>query len=244
MIPLIALSGRVTGDADKEHAGVHLHYALAVRRAGGVPIILPPSIGADRAAEALGPCGGLILTRLYGEEPHPRLGRLAPERDAFEVALFRVARERGLPILAICRGFQLVNVVLGGTLWQHLPETGSNVLDHDRGQRWAERTHRVRVRPDTRTAAALGTVELLTNSFHHQGIKALAPELVGSAEAEDGVLEAAETPPGAPWFVGVQWHPESFWEEEAGADLGLFTALVSESRNGQVRPAAPAPGRF
>lgn len=220
--PLIGITGRVKGEPGRRLTGVHEDYAHAVQRAGGLPLILPPAAGPGAAEACVTACHGLVISG--GED----LGEDA-ERDAFERALFRQARRNGVPVLAICRGFQLVNVELGGNLWSDLPEERPSDLDHDHGAEWDVRSHHVSIVAGTRTHSAVGCETLYTNSFHHQGIRELAGSLTVSATAEDGVIEAAETTD-AQWLVGVQWHPESFWREDSPAEQGLFDELVRVSR--------------
>jgi putative glutamine amidotransferase len=170
----------------------------------------------DHAAAALGGVRGLVLTggedvapQRYGAAPHPRLGTVDASRDATEVALIDAARQRRLPILAICRGIQILNVALGGTLYQDLDSERPGTLSHsDEASR-----HGVRVAPGSLLERTLGTQSATVNSRHHQAIRDLAPGLKAVAWAEDGVIEAAE-PKSAddPWIVAVQWHPEDLTE--------------------------------
>ncbi|MEE8062331.1 MAG: gamma-glutamyl-gamma-aminobutyrate hydrolase family protein [Gemmatimonadales bacterium] len=239
-IPVIGISGRVTGEPGRQHTGVHVDYAHAVLAAGGMPVVFPPMIGADRATDVIATCHGLLLTggediapEHYGGTENGRVRDTDSQRDAFELALFGAARSAGLPVLAICRGFQLVNVALGGDLWQDLPEQRPSDLDHDKGEAWHTRTHHVRVHEGSRAAQALGRDYFLTNSFHHQAVQNLAPGLHVTAVADDGVIEAAEGSSEGPWMVCVQWHPESFWDEPKAPEQGLFQALVTEARRWQ-----------
>jgi putative glutamine amidotransferase len=150
-------------------------------------------------------------------------------RDAFELALVRAAERLDLPLLAVCRGLQLLNVAWGGTLWQDLPsERPSGVLHEQPGARDA-RTHQVDVEPESRLARALGTAQLACNSFHHQAIRELAPGLSVVARAADGVIEGVESEPERGWVIGVQWHPEEFHGERQAPDQRLFEALVREA---------------
>ena len=241
--PRIGISARVSGEPGRQHTGVHIDYAHSVSAAGGVPLVLVPAIGPSGVAEALAACHGLLLTG--GEDLLPEHSGLTatehvrdtdPDRDAFETALFRTARSNRVPVLAICRGFQLVNVVLGGTLWQDLPAQRPSDLDHDKGSAWHERTHNIRMLPGSLALAAMGRDVILTNSFHHQAIRALGQGLHATALADDGVIEAAEGDDDAHWLVCVQWHPESFWRESEAPEQGLFRALVdaaAEWRSGR-----------
>ncbi|HET8648187.1 MAG TPA: gamma-glutamyl-gamma-aminobutyrate hydrolase family protein, partial [Vicinamibacteria bacterium] len=152
-------------------------YVRAVEAAGGLPLVLVPGRPRD-APELLSRVSALLLTgggdvdpRLYGEEPHASVGRVIPERDAFEVALCREALSRRLPLLAICRGQQVLNVATGGTLVQDIPSQLTGAVDHDPDtERWAV-AHQVNILPGTRLRAILGTDTVAVNSFHHQAVK-------------------------------------------------------------------------
>jgi putative glutamine amidotransferase len=164
----------------------------------------------------------------YGAKPSQHLKEVDPRRDGLELALFAAATERHLPILAICRGLQLVNVALGGTLWQDLPSERESQLNHDVGDRWDIRSHSIALSPDTQLHETLRRETLVVNSFHHQAIRDLAPGLAVTAEAEDGIIEAVEHYDDG-WLLGVQWHPESFWRESDAPDAALFRALVGRA---------------
>jgi len=233
--PRIAVSGRVTDDGGKHHTGVNVDYVHAVASAGGMPLLLSPLMDIGHAIHALDGCDALILSggedvdpARYGAEPSPKLNKIDRRRDEFEFILFAAARERHLPTLAICRGLQLVNVALGGTLWQDLPSEFGGPLNHDVGERWDVRSHAITVRPHSRLKAALECDTLAVNSFHHQAIRDLAPGLAVSAESHDGIIEAVEQHDNG-WLLGVQWHPESFWRETNAPDLSLFRALVGHA---------------
>jgi putative glutamine amidotransferase len=212
--------------------GVNASYVQSVLAAGGLPLILSPALGAARAAEALEAIDALILSggddidpRLYGAEPSPLLGPIDAARDLFELALFAGARQRAMPILGICRGLQLINVGLGGTLWQDLPSERAGVVNHDPKSARTTRTHGVRVERETRMHAAAGADVFTVNSFHHQGVRELAAGLVATGWSEDGLVEALE---GADerWLLAVQWHPEEMHPEPASPDMSLFRALI------------------
>jgi len=234
--PRIAVSGLIRHVEGLDRSGVNVAYLAAVLAAEGIPVILSPVLGPDRAEAALRGVDGLLLTggedvdpAHYGSAPSPQLGAIDGGRDTFELALFRAARARGLPVLAVCRGLQLVNVALGGSLWQDLPTDRPGGIAHEQRAPRDRRTHAVRVPPDTRTRALVGAEQVMVNSFHHQAIRELGEGLVATAWAEDGIIEAAEVADGG-WVVGVQWHPESFHAEPASPDLALFRGLVAESR--------------
>jgi putative glutamine amidotransferase len=207
-------------------------YVRSVETAGGLPLVLAPGRPED-AAEVLGRVDALLLTggadldpKYYGEAPHPKLGPTFGERDAFELALVREALRRDLPLLAICRGHQVLNVAMGGTLVQDIPSQLPGAGAHDPDvERW-ETCHEVEILPGTRLREILGTERVAVNSFHHQSVKGLGGDLVLSARSPDGVVEGIELPRGNRRFVvGVQWHPESFWDHPPGFG-SLFEALV------------------
>lgn len=229
----VGISGirRQWGGAERQ--GVNSAYVRSVVEAGGIPFILPPAIGAAHAMGALDGLDALLLSggedldpSWYGTAASPDLGEVDRERDLFELALFAAARQRGMPILGICRGIQLVNVALGGTLWQHLPGERPSAVDHDRRDARTARTHGVSVEAGSRVAAVLGCSTLDVNSFHHQGIRDLAPALHASAWATDGLVEAVEGVAGDPWLLAVQWHPEEMSGDVGAPERGLFRALV------------------
>jgi len=234
--PRIAVSGVLRTWDGAERTGVTAAYLRSVLAAGGVPILLSPILGAAYAARALDDTDGLLLTggedidpSWYGATPSPHLQPPSRDRDLFELALFAAARQRELPILGICRGIQLVNVALGGSLYQHLPSERPGAIDHNPAGSRTARTHAVRLAPESRAAEALGVEGITVNSFHHQAIRDLGPGLVASGWSDDGLIEAVETPPGDPWLLAVQWHPEEMHAERNPPERGLFRGLVEEA---------------
>ena len=235
-LPRIAVTGVVRSWDGGDRTGVNAAYVQALLAAGGVPLILSPLMGASLASSALDGCDGLLLTggedihpSWYGADPSPMLTPPSQERDLFELAMFAVARQRELPILGICRGIQLINVALGGTLFQDLPSERPGSVDHSPPGPRATRSHAVRIEPGSRAAAALEATSVTVNSVHHQAIKDLAPGLVASGWSNDGLVEAAESGPGATWILAVQWHPEEMHADLQAPDHGLFSALVHEA---------------
>lgn len=229
-IPRIGISGRTATVEGAERTGVNVAYLRAVAVSGGAPMILSPAAGPDAVPALLDGIDALVLSggadvdpSRYRAAPHPKLGTVEPERDAFEFALATEAERRGLPVLAICRGLQLVNVALGGTLWQDLTsERGA----HPQSGARTDRVHDVRLDAGSWLAETLGTEALRVNSFHHQAIRDLAPGLAATAHAPDGVIEGIEST-GTWWLLGVQWHPEEFAADLSAPDLALFRALVT-----------------
>jgi putative glutamine amidotransferase len=199
-------------------------YADAVADAGGEPVLLPT---ASVTADVVARLDGLVLAggadvdpARYGEEPGPHTTATRPDRDASEVALLQAALDRDLPLLAICRGMQLLNVVLGGSLLQHLPAV-PEIEPHQLGLGlYAER--KVRTAPGSRLDAVLGPTATV-NCHHHQALDRIAPALTPSAWAEDGVVEGVEAE-GRRWCLAVQWHPET------SDDRRLFEELVAAAR--------------
>ncbi len=203
---------------------VPLNYVEAVEHAGGRPLLVPPSAtGVDETLDAL---DGLIFSGgadldpgLYDAEPHPETIGIHAERDAAELKLLQAALERDLPVLAICRGSQVLNIARGGDLVQHLPEVvGDEKHKHTPGS-FAD--HDVEVDPDTRLREILGP-RAPVKSHHHQGFGRLGEGLRESARAEDGTIEAVEDP-SKRFALGVLWHPE------AGDDAALFKELVRQA---------------
>jgi putative glutamine amidotransferase len=230
-----------------------LPYLRGIEAAGGLPVVMPPLD--DEAIEPLldrvdGIClsGGPDLDPGgYGAEPHPMLGQTEPDLDRFELAAARQADARGMPILAICRGTQALNVVRGGALHQHLPEISSEIA-HRQGNPGDQTSHAVEIDPESRLAAVLGGSEIEVNSFHHQGIDRLGERLRVVARAPDGTVEAVEDPD-RPFLIGVQWHAETLVHRPYEA--ALFRAFVeaataraeagrTASRSGSPPAAAPA----
>lgn len=209
-------------------------YVRAVESASALPMVLFPG-PADHVADLVQRLDALVLTGgsdvdpdHYGEDPHETVDDVIPERDAFELALVGAALARDLPVLAICRGHQVLNVATGGTLIQDIPSQLEGTVDHDpEGERWHP-AHDVRILPGTRLRGILGRDEVAVNSFHHQAVKELGDGLVVSAvSADDGVVEAVERP-ASRFVLGVQWHPEAFWDK-GPAFQPLFEALVRAS---------------
>jgi putative glutamine amidotransferase len=237
--PRIALGGVVRTWDGAERTGLNAAYVRSVIAAGGVPLVLSPLMGPSYAARALDGADGVVLTggedvdpAWYEREPHPKLNPPSRERDLFELALFAVARQRELPILGICRGIQLINVALGGTLYQDLPSERPGQVDHYPEGARTDRTHPVRLQSGSLAAEALGATTIRVNSFHHQAVWELAPKLVASGWSEDGLIEAVEGAEGEPWLLAVQWHPEEMHADAKGPDRGLFRALVARAAAG------------
>lgn len=211
-------------------------YTNALTSAGLIPVVLPP-MDASLAAAALNDVAGLVLTggedmdpRLFGQEPHPTTGEAHPERDAYELALARTARTLRIPTLAICRGVQVMNVALGGTLIQDIPSQHPSAIDHDPAGKRADRVHRVDVEPSSKLADAVCATLIFTNSSHHQSVHDVAPDLRVTARSEDDIVEGVESIDPAWWMVGVQWHPEELTATAEDWDRRLFAAFAEAVR--------------
>jgi len=213
---------------DVPAAVIPLAYVRQVESAGGRALLVPPSEEAiDETLDALDGVlfsgGSDIDPSQYGHEAHVETNGVRPDRDRGELALLSAALERDMPVLAVCRGSQVLNVARGGDLVQHLPEVGDEKHKHLHkvaGGAFAD--HDVDVRADSRLGALLGE-KAPVKSHHHQGFGVVGDGLVEAAWADDGTLEAIEDP-GKRFAVGVLWHPEE------GEDASLFQALVDEAR--------------
>src|SRR6266550_4497804 len=208
-------------------------YLEALERAGADPVIVPPNrLDEAEAGARLGRFDGVLLTgggdidpALYGQETRAEVAHVSPARDEFEIPLVRAAIDRGIPTLCICRGAQVLNVALGGTLHQHINDR-EELVAHRNEDGSDGVLHEVRANPGSRVMKAMGVERARTFSHHHQALADLGAGLVPVAWAEDGLLEGIEMDDG--WVLGIQWHAEA----TAAADptqQALFEALVRES---------------
>lgn len=204
------------------------NYSSAVLAAGGLPVLLPHE--PDQAADYLDRIDGLVITggafdvdpALFGAGTRHATVRTKDRRTAFELAVTRGAMERGLPILGICGGQQLLAVILGGTLVQHIPDEVPGALAHEQPNPRTEPGHAVRVAPGTLLHRIVGVDELPVNSAHHQAVKSVPGGIIVDAVAPDGVIEGIEDP-GQRFCLGVQWHPEY---DISPGDARIFAAFV------------------
>jgi putative glutamine amidotransferase len=243
--PLIGVTTAISTDGSPDRAYLNRAYLHAVQQAGGIPLLLPPQL-TEASWQALSShMDALILTgggdvepARYGAAADPATTDVSPARDALELALTRRALEEQRPILAICRGIQVLNVALGGTLAQDLAGAGTDGIAHAQKEPRDQPTHPVRIAVEgTRLGRIVGAAELAVNSFHHQAIARVGHRLREVAWAPDGVVEAVELVETARFVIGVQWHPEELVERDAAA-RALFAAVVetaSARRQGRAR---------
>jgi putative glutamine amidotransferase len=224
---------KAEADPRQREMALGLRYLEALAGAGALPMVVPP-LPQDALEDLLETVDGVLFSggpdidpSAYGQEPTPCLGPTEPELDAFELTLAHAADRCGLPILAICRGSQLINVARGGTLHQHLPDLVGAEIQHRQRERVEELTHRVAVEPDSRLAEILGWDDGWVNSLHHQAVDTLGEGLRISARAPDGTVEAFEAPD-HPFLIAVQWHAEGLvgWPQHRS----LFEAFVAACR--------------
>ena len=209
-------------------------YVNAVIQAGGVPVLLPslvPEAGWDVAYSRLDGIlfsgGGDISLDYFPGDPHPRMDDVDPLRDAIEVKIIQAAASDGRPFLGICRGCQVLNVALGGTLYTHIPDQHPQALDHDYpGNKRTVLVHDVKIEEGTKIAEIYGEPIIKVNSLHHQGLKDIAPSLRVAGHAPDGLVEAVELPD-HPFGLAVQWHPE--WLTDQESTRNLFIKFVQAS---------------
>ncbi len=244
MNPIIGITSRQpvipTSGGDLSAHVVNEVYTAAVIKAGGTPVILPP-VDPSAAPHLLDRIDGLLLSgggdiepRLYGGKYHDDMYAINEDRDLHEFALVREARDRKMPVLAICRGLQVTNVALGGTLIEDIPsEVGST--DHSiRGPEVVNCHQTVVIEPDTLVAAAIEATEVCVNSIHHQSARDIAPGLRAAGWTDDGVVEVLD-PIDHSWpLLAVQWHPEYLAVKDDPAAIALFRTLVEHARAAAV----------
>lgn len=250
MAPVIGITGTLKEDGEPQgtrplgwYVRADLDYVEGVAQAGGVPLVLPPVSGYEgtmiETIDGLLLSGGSDLNPdYYGEEPLPELGVVIPERDEFEMALVEHALKRNIPIFGICRGMQVLNVALGGTLYQDLPSQFGADIKHRQSTPKSQPTHEVEVDTPSKVAEVLDDTTVKVNSYHHQAIKDLASGLKACAWSPDGIIEAVEaTDYPDRWLLGVQWHAEAMRQVEP-ENRNLFEALVYAAERHSLRRAA------
>jgi putative glutamine amidotransferase len=222
------------GEPPQREMALGLKYLRAIEAAGGVPVVAPP-LGFEALAPLLDQVAGVCLSGgpdldpvAYGACRHELTGPSWEELDRFELDLARAADKRGMPILAICRGMQVLNVSRGGTLHQHLPDLAGGRIQHRQPEASGKPTHWVTLDPACRLSAILGSRRKMVNSFHHQAVARLGEHLLATATASDGTIEAIEAVD-REFVLGVQWHAECLVDQ--GDHAGVFDAFVDAARD-------------
>ncbi len=240
-----ALERASWGMWDQEAVLLSRSYVEAVQRAGGLVLMLPPDATLERdPGELLDILDGLMLAggadvdpATYGELPHPETQDVVPERDAFEAALVRMAIERDMPVLGICRGMQMINVALGGTLLQHLPERFGHHEHLRVAGTFDGADHDVELVEGTLVARAAGETHHATKSHHHQGVDRIGQGLLVTGNSTmDGLPEAIELPDKR-FVLGVQWHPEA---DAASPIVGVLVAEAADYASRRISPELPS----
>jgi len=228
------------GEPPRKEMALGFSYVKAVEEAGGVPVVVTP-LKAPAIAPLLDHVGGLLISggpdlepAAYGADPHPELGPTEPEIDLFELALLRAAERRRLPVLALCRGAQVLNVARGGTLHQHIPDLPGDI-EHRQSITGTEVTHEVGLEPGSLAALTMGSELVQVNSFHHQSIDVLGRGLRATGHCADGIVEVIEAPR-REFVLGVQWHAESLTARPE--HLALFEGLTLAARRHRMTGSA------
>ncbi len=235
--PIIGISGSMMQDVSVPYPGYKRSYAnddyvQSVVRAGGIPLIIPFCADDAVVREQMALVDALLLTGgddvyplHYGEEPLQGIESVWPERDHFDFILLEEAEKKQRPIFATCRGHQIVNVFHGGSLYQDLKYDKQCSLKHSQDQRPDLGTHTIRIEEDSLLGRITGLTELVTNTHHHQSVKAIAPGLEVTAVAKDGTIEAIGSST-YPWLLSVQFHPEAM-TVSTKACRDMFTAFIA-----------------
>ena len=235
MQPIIGITTNQSNNSyDQPIVTLNRAYVKAIIQAGGIPVLLPSLIANDgwedlysRLDGILFSGGGDISLDHFKGDPHPRIEEVEPDRDIIELNLLHASVSGGKPFLGICRGCQLVNVGLGGTLYTHIPDQLPGALDHSYpGNMRTVLVHKVRIEEGTKTADVLGEPIVKVNSHHHQGLKEVAASLRVAGYAPDGLVEAVELPD-HPFGLAVQWHPEFLTDQQPTRNL--FKTFVEAS---------------
>jgi putative glutamine amidotransferase len=214
------------------------HYSEAVEAAGGLPVHIPLIPKPDFIKQVLAGLDGLLLPGSnsdvdplrYGREPHPQLGPVVPEKDETDLLTLTEAEDRAMPVFAICFGLQSLNVSRGGTLIQDIITQHPNAIKHEQGSPRDRHSHRVRLLEDSRLGQMASAETAPVNSHHHQAVETMGRELVATAWAPDGIVEAVEDPRTDRFVLGVQWHPEIGWQPDAFSQ-SLFNRFIAEARS-------------
>lgn len=236
MSPLIGITASY--DFKNKKASLGKGYFRAVEQAGGIPVAIPPLEDENTLLALAGRLDGILFSggpdvdpSYFGEEPHPHLGMVCPQRDRMEIFLAREMIKRGKPVLGICRGIQLINIAMGGSIIQDIPAEIKRPIKHQQDAPQWYATHRVEIIDrESLLYKIMGQSCIRVNSFHHQSVKALAPGFKITARASDGVIEAIEAEDRGIFCLGVQWHPEEMWERDP-LQFRLFKCFNEAAKN-------------
>jgi putative glutamine amidotransferase len=230
----VAVTAGIRPDGNTSRVRLAAAYVTALENAGLIPLIVPPLTSASAADAIIDSVSGLVLTggedvdpARYGEIRHEKVLSVNPARDATETALINAAKARSTPTFAICRGIQILNVALGGTLVQDISSQCDTGIAHDEDSPRDSRAHEISIEPGSRIARAVGTEHCSVNSFHHQSVKRIADGMKVTARSPDGVIEGIESTDEDWWVMGVQWHPEEMTDSPEPWDRGLFKAFAT-----------------
>lgn len=225
--PVIGVSCSIDGSTVE----VGMTYVVSVRKAGGIPVIIPLTTSEKEIDEYLDRIDGLIMIGgedvsplLFGQEPSRFLGEVVPDRDIYDLTLIRKAVKRGMPVFGICRGIQCLNIAMGGDMIQDIPSEVPNAIQHRQNAPRSYGSHTIKITKGSLMAKLLGEKDIAVNSFHHQACGKVAPGYKVTARASDGVIEAIESADGKSF--GVQFHPEGFVYSGKYEVLPLFKHLV------------------
>ena len=237
--PLIGITSSLNDEETRISVNRNFHDVLLA--AGAMPVLLPITGEPDALEAMIELCDGFVFSggddvdpRRYGEQPRPVCGSITPDRDDCELPLVSMLHQRhDKPVLAICRGIQAMNVSLGGMLYQDLAnDFGKPVLAHRQKMQGKYSSHSIALSENTLLHRIIQTETIDVNSFHHQAVAKVAPGMIATAFAPDGIIESIESTT-HPFFLGVQWHPEIMWRKDEKA-LKLFQALVKACHDPHV----------
>jgi putative glutamine amidotransferase len=237
--PVVAVTATIREEDSPRRVRLNAAYVTALENAGLVPLVVPPLADPAAADRILAAVDGLLLTggedvapEYFGEEPHPKLGSVSKARDATEIALISAARRLRIPLMAICRGIQVLNVESGGSLIQDIAAQRPDALEHNGSGPRGAALHAVDIDEDSILGLATGAGRLDVNSLHHQAIDRLGDGLRVTARAPDGIIEGVESTDDW-WVLAVQWHPEEMdAAARPGAEPGpLFKAFAESVRS-------------
>lgn len=231
---VIGITTFITGDSLK----LPVTYINAVSGSNGVPLVLAKTESDQQIKQQVDSIDGLLLTggddidpSLFGDDPHQKLGNIEPGRDAYEMKLIEYTLQQDKPILAICRGAQILNIYAGGTMYQDIySQVGDTVMQHNQNAPRDYLSHTVRVTEHSKLAAITGSLEIKTNSFHHQANKNIAEHFIVSGKSNDGIIEAFESTE-RDFVIGLQWHPEGSFHNDSVSQNIFKTFIETAVKN-------------